>query len=118
MATLTVQNVSLDGLAFTTASAGASGDVFNNPNDERTFFYVSNGSGGSINVTFTAQGTSVNASGYGTVDISDTVVAIANGAAEMVGPFPSSRFNNSSGNVAVSYSDNTSVTVAAIRLPK
>lgn len=118
MATLTVQNISLSGLAFTTASAAAAGDVFKNLNDERTFLYVSNGSGSSIDVTITAQGTTVSKEGFGDVTVSNTVVSVAAGAAEMIGPFPSARFNNSSGNVAVGYSSNTSVTVAAIRLVK
>lgn len=118
MAVLTVQDITLSGLAISTASAGGSGDLFVNPNDERTFLQVTNGSGSSINVTVTAQGTSLQKAGFGTVSVSDTVVAVANGATTLIGPFPSARFNNASGQVAVAYSDNTSVTVAAVRLPK
>lgn len=116
MAVLTVQNIDLDGLVVSEVAAGASGDLVPNVNDERTFLQVTNGSGGSINVTATAQGTSVQKSGYGTVTVSDTVVAVADGDTALIGPFPSARFNNTSGQVAITYSDNTSVTVAAVRL--
>lgn len=115
MATITVNNSSLSGLIINdqlTAAAGG-GDVF--ANDGKTYFVVNNGSGASINVTFTAQNTSVSKSGYGNVSITDTVVAVDAGDETIIGPFPTARFNNTSGQVSVSYSSATSVTVAAIR---
>lgn len=117
MAALSVQTIVEAGLAHTTASAGGSGDTFANPEDQTTFLLVTNGSGGSINVTFTTQQATASVPGAGNVTLSDRVVAVANGATKLIGPFPP-RFNNSSGAVAVSYSGTSSVTVAALRLAK
>lgn len=107
MATLTVQVMKLTGLEATYAAAAAGGDVF--ANDGMTFFHVKNGSGADITVTFDSL---VN-SNYGT-DVNPAVVVTA-GEERMIGLFPKDRFNNASGQVAVSYSGVTSLTVAAIR---
>jgi hypothetical protein len=117
MAALTVQNIVEAGIVHTLASAAGGGDTFVNPEDQTTFFLIANGGGGSINVTFTSQQTNASVPGVGNVTLSNRVVAVANGTSRMIGPFPP-RFNNASGAVAVSYSGVTSVTVAAIRLPK
>lgn len=117
MATLTLQNLGLGGIAPSFASAAAGGDVFPNASDERTFFWVENGSGASINVTFTAQRTSQAVPGAGALTIPDKVVAVPANARRLVGPFPEA-YNNSDGRVAVSYSAVTSVTVAAIRMAR
>lgn len=117
MATLSVQNIVEAGLANALASAAGGGDVFANPEDQTTFFMITNGGGGSINVTFTSQVTNAAVPGLGNVALSDRVVAVPAGATRMIGPFPP-RFNNASGQVAVSYSGVTSVTVGAFRLAK
>jgi len=114
MATLTVLNIASTGTAITTASAAEAGDVFaNNAGD--VFFQVTNGSGGSIDVTFTAQNTSFTNPDLGAITMDNIVVSVANGATKMIGPFAPKVFNNSSQQVAVGYSEHTSVTVAAIR---
>lgn len=114
MADLTVQNGGLSGLVLDTVdtAAAAGGDTFTNTGN--TLFYVNNGGGTSVTVTFTAQSTNVSKAGYGNVSIADTTVSVAAGATTLIGTFPTARFNNSSGKVAVSYSGVTSVTVAAI----
>ncbi|MGL5116512.1 MAG: hypothetical protein ACRC7C_14430 [Beijerinckiaceae bacterium] len=117
MAALTVQNIVEAGLANALTAAAGGGDTFVNPEDQTTFLMVTNGGGGSINVTCTSQVTNAAVPGLGNVTMSDRVVAVPNGATRMIGPFPP-RFNNASGAVAVSYSGVTSVTVGAFRLPK
>jgi hypothetical protein len=103
MATLNVQRPGLTGAAVTTAAADAAGDSFTN--DEHTMLVVSNGGAAAITVTIDATklcnfGFDHNAS-----------VAVAAGAEVQIGPFPRGRFGST---VAVSYSDATSVTVAAV----
>jgi hypothetical protein len=119
MAVLTVQNLSLTGLAATLAAATATtGDKFDNPTDERTFLRVTNGSGASINVTITAQAANINVSGYGLVALANQVVAVAAGASKDIGPFPAALWNDANGQVNFVCSAVTSVTVGAIRMAR
>lgn len=113
MAALSVITAAPSGTAFTTASAAGGGDTF--VNNGKTLLYVNNGGGSSINVTLTAQNT-VNVDGQG-LTVSNLVVAVTNGTAKIIGPFPPQIFNNSSGAVAVTYSAVTTVTVAPISMP-
>lgn len=113
MAALSVITSAPGGSAWSTASAAGGGDTF--VNNGKTLFYVNNGSGGSITVTFTAQNT-VNVDGQ-SLSLSNIAVAVGAGAAKIFGPFPAGIFNNSSGAVAVTYSGVTSLTVAPISLP-
>ena len=117
MALLSTQTIVEAGLANALVSAAAGGDTFVNPEDQTTFFMVTNGSGGSINVTFTNQVANASVPGVGNVALSDRVVAVGAGATRMIGPFPP-RFNNAAGQVAVTYSSATSVTVGAFRLAR
>lgn len=116
MATLSVQQMVLDGLEATYASAGAAGDVFTN--DGRTMVHVKNGDSTDHTVTFTAQDTSEQVPGFGTVSVTNTTVTITAGEERFVGFFPQRRFNNSSGQVAVTYDSTTSMTIAVVRCPK
>lgn len=116
MATLTVQTAVVTGVQPTFNSAAGGGDVF--ANDGNTYAHFVNGSGGSITVTFDAVPTSVNKEGFGDITISDTAVAIPAGEQRVIGPFPQARFNNSSGQVSMTYSGVTSLTVATIKLPR
>lgn len=120
MATLTVTK--LDDSAgvnpetgFAAASVG--GDVM--PNGEGdAFVIVKNDGGGSINVTATIQSGSRTIEGFGTLTKSSLVVAVPAGERRVLGPFPRGAWNNSSGQVALSYSGVTSVTVRAFRAPR
>jgi hypothetical protein len=114
MATLSVQTVGLTGAVITTATPGGSGDVFQNTLGD-VFFKVINGSGGSINVTATAQNTAWNEIKQGPFTLTNNVVAVANGATTYIGPFPPAVYNNSSGQVAILCSATSSVTVAAVK---
>lgn len=117
MAVLTVNSIALAGLAASFVSAAGGGDLVPDDGNERTYLEVVNGSGGAINVTVTAQETSRNVPGIGTVTIADKVVSVANGARTKIGPFPSA-YRNASGQVAISYSGVSSVTVAAFKVAR
>lgn len=92
--------------AIVYANAGVAGDVY--ANGSNRFLHVRNGGASPITVTITAhapcsQGT-----------LHDATYTVANGTDKVLGPFDAARFNNPSGQIEVGYSDNTSVTVAAI----
>jgi hypothetical protein len=113
MATLTRQKVVIGGLAYTTASAGGAGDLVDN-SDGKTFLLINNASAGAINVTVTAQVSSLVTATHGTLTVSSNVVAVAAGTTRLIGPFPKQAYNNSIKQLVISYSAVTSVTVAAL----
>lgn len=106
MATLTPQVAALTGLDVSFSSAASGGDQFANSGKE--YFHVVNGSGSSITVTADAQ-TNCN---FGFDH--DAAVAVPAGEERVIGPFPTNRFNDANGNVQVTYSDVTSLTVAVV----
>lgn len=110
MATLSVQTIDRagDGLTPAYSAASGGGDVF--PNTGREFVLVKNASGGSITVTATTPQT---VAGLGVAD--ETYVIPAAGE-RMIGPFPPSTFNNPSGQVALTYSGVTSLTLGAFKV--
>lgn len=110
MATLTVQNIALTtSLSPTFDAADVAGDEFTN--NGRTFIYIKNGGASPITATVDSL---VNCNQGFDHDIAITVPA---GGEVLQGPFNPSRFNDgSTGRVSVTYSDITSVTVAAIAL--
>jgi hypothetical protein len=110
MATLAIQEMAITGLEATYAAAAGGGDEF--PNDGKTFLHVKNGGGSPINVTIASQHPNPPA---GTAQ-EDVVVAVTNGEERMIGPINQVGFNDGDGNVQVTYSGVTSVTVAAIRM--
>ncbi len=110
MATLTVQDVTLDGAELTAAAAAGGGDEFENT-DERTIFRAINGSGAPITVTIDAPSTCNHGFNH------DIAGAVPAGETWDFGPFDKERFNDSSSLVQVTYSGVTSLTVAAIRVP-
>ena len=114
MATLTPLSPSISGGTFSPASAAAGGDQFANPRGT-ALLYVKNGGGSSINVTLTAQITTRPADGaYPSMTVANNVVAVAAGAEKVIGPIPSA-FNDGNGNVQVTYSAVTSVTVGVVQ---
>ena len=107
---LTVQTIALAGIV----PAYVAGDAVNHHeflNDGKVFLHVKNGGGAPINVTVKA---AVSHDGF---TLTDKVVAVANGAEKMIGPFQSSTCNFSGGLVNVDLSAATSVTLAAFKLP-
>lgn len=108
MAELTTQKISQTGLDPVFSTADLLGDTF--ANDGKTFLHVKNGGTSSITVTID----SVEQCNYGfDHNLFFTVPA---GDEKIVGSFQVKRFNNESGKVSVTYSDTTSVTIAAIRM--
>ncbi len=120
MATLSVQTIGgPSGLVNpSAAAASAGGDAFPNPSDERTFLYVKNGGGSPITVTVApVNPTTVRVPGAaGAIPVPNRAMTVPASQEGWLGPFPTA-FNDANGNVNVSYSAVTSVTVAARRLP-
>lgn len=109
MADITVQQISLSGLTESAATAAtAAGDTV--LNNGRTFIEVTDGATTNPTVTIASQ---VDCNqGY----THDVVVTVPSGEAKIIGPFPPNRFNNASGQIEVTYDDDTSVTIAAFTL--
>lgn len=107
MATLTLIQAILAGVVLNRVAAAGGGDEF--INDGATRLHVKNDGAGSINVTVNSQAQCNHGFDH------DLVVAVAAGAEKIIGPFPTSRFNDANGKVQVAYSDATSVTVAAVK---
>jgi len=107
MAAYTVQTLSFNGSALALGAVSAS-DTF--ANDGHTVLQVSNASASPLTATIVSaqlcnQGFSHN-----------VAVTVAAGATELIGPFPTNRFNDSNGNVTVQYGATTSITAAAYRV--
>ena len=105
VSTITRASISLTALA---AAADAAGDNFANTGNE--FLYVNNGGGSSVTVTLVAQATLDGQS------VTNKTVAVAAGIARLIGPFPKAIYNDANDRMNITWSDVTSVTVAAIKL--
>jgi len=108
LAVLSVQRITLAGLAPSMVAADVAGDEFGNGG--RAYLHVNNGGASQITVTVD----SVKPCNYG--EDHDITVDVPAGEERLIGPFEPRRFNNSSGRVAVTYSDVTSVTVGAFEV--
>ncbi len=117
MATLTQQTALFTGLSFTYDNASTA-DVF--ANDGKTILIFLNGNASSR--TLTIAGNAFSKPGFGDISAADAgeVVTIpgsgTNGGRIIVGPFPTDRFNNSSGQVSYTIDNVTGLTVAAVKL--
>lgn len=112
MAALTVQTLkrTSNGVDLAGAAASAGGDTF--PTTGREFIVVENGGGSSITVTVA---TTVTVDGLAVTDLTAVVAA---GEKRAIGPFPPATYaadQQPGGNVALSYSSTTSVTVAVVQ---
>ena len=118
MATLVRQVLGEDGLTATYAAAAGGGDQVTNT-DGKTFLHIKNGSGGSITVTVAEQisGTTVQSPQYGKLTKASVTKAIAAGAEGFIGPFAKAGFNDVNGNLQITYTGVTSLTIAAIYIP-
>ena len=111
MAALTVSTIDYNGLDVESlyVAAAASQEFVN---DGRTFMHIKNGSGSPITCTVTTPGT------YGGHAIADTVITVgATTGEQMAGPFPKGIFNAGDGNVDITWSATTTVTLAVFKLP-
>lgn len=108
---LTVQEVSISGVV----PSYAAGDAVNHHqflNDGNVFLHVKNGGGSPINVTLSVP---IKHNG---LTITNPVIAVANGSEKMIGPFDPTDFNQAGGLVYADLSGATTVTLAAIRIPR
>ncbi len=111
MATLTVyDSPEAGGVTFAAASSG--GDVF--PNDGKTLFVIV--ATATRTVTATAQDTTATVPGFGACTKADAVQSVEINTTDVMGPFPVSAFNNSSGQVAITYDNEAGLSVAAVRV--
>lgn len=110
MATLGVETAVLTGLEPTANAAAAGGDVV--PNDGRTVIVVANADASPHDVTVSSP-TDCNQGGS-----HDAVVTVPAGEKRVIGPFKRTRFNNGSGQIALTYSDSTGMTVEVISVPR
>jgi len=94
------------------------GNKMANPNGD--LFVVLYNSGADTNTaTFTAQRTSKDVPGYGTMTKANNTVSLTTGQRKIVGPFRSSAWNDSSGYVILNYSGTSSnaIKVSPLRVP-
>ena len=112
MAELTVQQITETGGAATYSSATAEGDTADN--NGNMFLHIKNGGGGSITVTITALTTSVDSGMYGVLTKANASIAVAAGTEAFIGGFAPAAFNDGNGEIAITYSGVTSVTIAAL----
>jgi hypothetical protein len=111
MAVLSTQSPSAAGVGITYGACAGGGDSFVNSGKERV--HIKNASGGSITVTF-ASGS--NKCSFGVAHTAhDRVVTVGAGADKWVDTFDPSQFNDASGNVNITYSGVTSLTIAVLR---
>lgn len=108
MALLSTQQITAQGAAITLQAAAGGGDAAYP--DDRSFFWIKNGGGAPINVTLVVPGTT-----YGQAN-PDVVVAVPNGGERMIGPLNAQLADPSDGQVDITYSAVTSVTVALVRI--
>ncbi len=106
MATLVPQDVSTAGVVPTYAAATSGGDQF--ANDGKTMVHVKNG-GTTTTVTVASQ----QACSQGATH--NTAVAVTSGGERMIGPFDTSRYSDSGGNVLLTYSAVTSLTIGVFQ---
>ena len=116
MATLTVTSLAETGTAATPAACANGGDVF--VNDGRTLIYVINSSGANA-YTVTAATTPTTPGSHA---IADTAIAVGTSALIFAGPFtPLNEYNNSSGQIALTYTGSdaaTDLTIGVYKLLK
>lgn len=110
MAVLTVQQAALAGLTPTYAAAAVAGDSF--PNDGRTVLHVKNTNAAARTVTVASQKTAT----AGLAPANNAVVVPLTVGDKIIGPFDASVWNDVNGNVQITYSVETGVTIAAIRV--
>jgi len=108
MATLTVTEITRDGVLYAVAAAAAGGDQFENEGD--AFVVVSNASGGAITARAVIQKT------VDEVTPDPKEITVADGTAQLFGPFPTDIYNDENGNVQLTYSSATDLSVGVYKL--
>ena len=117
MATLDVHPVIEAGVTPTYANAAEAGDVA--PNDGKMFIHVRNDEGAATRtLTFTPATTSFTDPERGVLAKAAISLTVAAGGGEFIGPFKPALWNNSSGQVAITYTDHENVKIAALSFDK
>lgn len=117
MADLTIQKIVEAGLNPTLGAASGGGDAILNLAGD-VFLYVKNADATAKQITVTAQKTSKDVESYGSMTKANAVVSVPAGEIRLIGPFPRAAFNDAANKVQITYDAVTSLTVAAIQLPK
>lgn len=104
---LTVQTITRSGTVVTLAAANAGGNTF--ANDGNTYLHVKNGSASPITVTIDFPGT------VDDLVVTDRAVTVTNATEKVIGPFPPGLYNTA-GEVYVTYSAVTTITVGAFKM--
>jgi hypothetical protein len=104
VATLTVQDIDLDGEGADYVACNAGGDEF--VNDGKTFIHVKNTNAATRTVTVNSQ--RLCDQGF---DHDQAVIIPATTGDMMIGPFPTSRFNDVNQKVQLTYSAVTNLTI-------
>jgi hypothetical protein len=116
---ITVQTASDAGLNVTMQAAAS---TMSFANDGHTFLSIVNGDTGTPTCTVTVQNTSPPVQGFNPITLSNKVVTLpatgTNGGREIIGPFGQAQYNDATGLVQVAFSATTSLTVAAVSLPR
>lgn len=108
MATVATQSPAITGTTLT-YGACATGDKVNN--NGKVFIHVKNGDASSHTVTVAAQAPC----SFGVSNAAhDAVVAVGAGVEKIIGPFSKDQFNDANGQLVLSYSALTSMTIAAV----
>lgn len=117
-ATLTRESLGDLALEATYADAATStGDLALNT-DGKLLLHAKNLGAATATVTVTAQTTSREIPGFGTLTRADIVATLAPSEEAFLGPFPKSSFNTASGNVSISYGGTADdVDISALKLP-
>ena len=108
--TKVVQKIIKTGLDPTHTGGLSAADTYQMLNNGRMFIYVTNGGGGTVVVTIATPGT------VDGLAIADRAVTLLTGTDRMIGPFPPHIYNNSSGEIEVTFDVVASVTLAALNL--
>lgn len=110
MAALTIQTTSQAGITPTYAAAAAGGDTV--VNNGRVVLHVKNGYTSPQTVTIASKA-------QATVGLAraDRSVAVPNASERIIGPFEVQIWNNDTGQIELTYSGVTSLTIAAIQIP-
>ncbi len=110
MATISAQDIDLNGLDPNFVAAEAGGDAFNNGTAESYLVRVVNGAGVARTVTIAAQNNCNHGFSH------DVALVTADGDDITVGPFDRERFNDPNGLVQITYSSEVGVTLAILNV--
>jgi hypothetical protein len=117
---ITPQAAADTGVNETYQAAASGGDAF--INDGKTILKFVNANASTRTLTITKQNKNPQAQGFNPITLTDTTVTIpgsgTNGGICTVGPFAQAEYNDSSGLVQLAYSAVTSLTVAALTVPR